>query len=152
MSFHALISLSKSHQFLRLGFHDCIPYVDGAESDDHFNGCDGCLNDHFVGVDILHAEDGGLPDSPETNNNGLLPVADFLEEMYRNAKFPEGFDNDWPSLYATGKSRADLWAFATLAAAEFALQISNKGCEVNGTGTSRAKHYKELAKHLSIHR
>ena len=32
----------------------------------------------------------------------------------------------------SGKSRADLWAFATFVAAESGIILNNKGCESNG--------------------
>ena len=104
---------------LRLAFHDCLPY--GEElGPGEISGCDGCLNPTGMNMNLYQKYGGkgskAAPDSVvlEGNNNGLTKVADLLEEVYTNPNFP----NFWyvpkltVSMKDSGKSRADLWAFA----------------------------------------
>ena len=82
----------------------------------------------------------------ETNNNNLLWVARALEVIYNKEglRVPR-MRNDSPqryrdltkgsppldgSLRQTGKSRADLWAFAGLVAAEMGMLWHNRQCDV----------------------
>ena len=99
---------------LRLGFHDCLPYEDGAEDGEHANGCDGCLNSEGMMFDMKSLVTGAYtaPQNYMTNNNGLTFTADMLEEIYTNPNFPEELDAQTmpESLKDIGKSRADLWA------------------------------------------
>ncbi len=116
---------------LRLGFHDCLKYQDGS------GGCDGCLNWDGVG----HRFDDGtnkfkFENVGATNNNGLGKTVQVLEALYTYPGFPWG--NMAPSLNislkASGKSRADLWAFAAIAAVEHGIETNNLVCtnEFNG--------------------
>ena len=118
---------------LRLGFHDCLPYEDGAEDGEHANGCDGCLNSEGMMFDMKSIVNGAysVPQNYMTNNNGLAFTADMLEEIYTNPNFPEELDGQTmpESLKATGKSRADLWAFATLAAVDYGIEQQNLACD-----------------------
>ena len=115
---------------LRLGFHDCLKYKDGT------GGCDGCLNWHGVGVEVPFnmGKAYHLPDSLIGNNNGLGHSAWVLEQIYTDPAFPNsvtGFThtpNLDVSLKASGKSRADLWAFAALTAVEYTIESHNLVC------------------------
>ena len=71
------------------------------------------------------------PDVTVTNNNGLLQVADVLEEIYTNKDFPDrlGVPSLDVSMQESGKSRADLWAFATLMAAHMGIDKNNLACQ-----------------------
>jgi len=71
-----------------------------------------------------------LPYEPDgfTTNNGLGQTADLLEEIYTNRKFPSKTPELSISLAESGKSRADLWAFATLIAASWGIERSNNAC------------------------
>ena len=119
-------------QLLRLGFHDCLTYenpVDGAA-----NGCDGCLNPDGMGINMF--DDLGVtknsqkgPNVDKTNNNGLTFTADVLEEIYTNKDFPNGIESLEVSMKESGKSRADLWAFATLVALQYGIDNNNLACQ-----------------------
>ena len=67
---------------LRLGFHDCMPYVN--PEGQLVNGCDGCLHPMGMNVDLMEKyEDArNAPNNLTffTNNNGLTATADILEE------------------------------------------------------------------------
>merc|ERR1712012_1538375 len=119
-------------KFLRLAFHDCLKYTDGT------GGCDGCLNWHNVGWKF------GIDGNPDaqwldhkdlyedlyvSDNNGLEYVAKVLEAMYINPRYPNGTPRLKVSLKETGKSRADLWALAAIAAVEFGVENNNMACE-----------------------
>ena len=110
---------------LRLGFHDCLKYEDGS------GGCDGCLN--WDGVEFRHQDAANkymYPDIGKTNNNGMGPTVVVLEHIYTDAAFPKGHAPALPmSLKASGKSRADLWALATIAAVEFSIETNNMVCD-----------------------
>ena len=66
---------------------------------------------------------------------GLLYVADILEEIYTNKDFPDLSNNNHQvpslsvSMQESGKSRADLWAFATLIAAQMGVEQNNLACQ-----------------------
>jgi len=120
-------------KFLRLAFHDCLKYTDGS------GGCDGCLNWHNVGYKFgidgnadaqwLDHED-LYEDLTVSDNNGLELVAKVLEAMYTNPRYPNGTPKPFKvSLKETGKSRADLWALAAIAAVEFGVENNNMACE-----------------------
>lgn len=118
---------------LRLGFHDCLKYKDPVDAG-HADGCDGCLN--AVGMNINLEEEFGAemgswngPDITLTNNNGLLATADFLEEIFTNPNFPSKVPSLPVSMKDSGKSRADLWAFAALFAAKYGIDNNNLGCK-----------------------
>ena len=65
----------------------------------------------------------------ETNNNGLGYTVELLEEIYTNPKFPEGMAPSLEiSLKESGKSRADLWAFAAILAVMEGMKNNNNGC------------------------
>lgn len=111
---------------LRLSFHDCVPYQDGT------GGCDGCLN--WNGVDVerfsestIRQEPADIPDLPEDTgvNNGLGDAARLLEIIY-TTRLNDDFSE---SLQAGGKSRADLWALAGIAAVEYTMRVNNEVCD-----------------------
>ena len=117
-----------------MGFHDCIP-IDNAASGE-VSGCDGCLNPDGIGTDMLKHYDTGKekyngPDVTFTNNNGLLQTADILEEIFTNKDFPNnlGLPSLSVSMKDSGKSRADLWAFAALIAAQVGIEQNNLACQ-----------------------
>ena len=64
----------------------------------------------------------------------MLYVADILEEIYTNKDFPDLSNNNHQvpslsiSMQESGKSRADLWAFATLIAAQMGVEQNNLAC------------------------
>ena len=66
----------------------------------------------------------------ETNNNGLGYTVELLEEIYTNPKFPKGMAPSLEiSLKESGKSRADLWAFAAITAVEYGIETNNAVCD-----------------------
>ena len=68
------------------------------------------------------------PEQSSTDNNGLGMTVDVLEEIYTNRDFPKGTPKMETSLAKGGKSRADLWAFAALVAAEWGIERNNHAC------------------------
>ena len=119
-------------KMLRLAFHDCLPYTDGESGE--ISGCDGCLNPTGMMTDMLETFNTGTqefngPDLIETNNNGLMFTADILEEIYTNKDFPDNVESLAVSMMESGKSRADLWAFAGLVAAEWGIENNNLACQ-----------------------
>jgi len=114
-------------KLLRLSFHDCLRYVDGS------GGCDGCLNWEGVGVRFPPTEPikykFSYPDMKTTNNNGIEYAVAMMEELYTNPDFPAATPKLTKSLKSTGKSRADLWAYAAKVAVEFTVENNNFHCE-----------------------
>ena len=110
--------------YLRLGFHDCLKYEDGS------GGCDGCLNWEGVGTIFTEFMDHKYPDIHKSDNNGLACTVYLLEHMYTNASFPAFLAPELKtSLKDSGKSRADLWAFASIAAVEYGIMSNNLQCD-----------------------
>ena len=73
------------------------------------------------------------PDVTLTNNNGLLYTADILEEIYTNPDFPAKAKVSLDvSMKDSGKSCADLWAFAALVAVQYGINENNLACEGKG--------------------
>ena len=71
-----------------------------------------------------------LPDVGKTNNNGLRATVELLEEIYTDPDFPQDRAPYLEvSLKDSGKSRADLWAFAALVAIEYAMETNNMVCD-----------------------
>ena len=103
---------------LRLAFHDCVPYSDQLNQGE-INGCDGCLNPTSLDTNIYETYPKfTAPNVNVTNNNGLTFIADLLEELYTNVSFPFDAPSLKISMKDSGKSRADLWAFAGIVAYE----------------------------------
>ena len=130
------IEAPNAAKMLRLGFHDCLKYSDGT------GGCDGCLNWKGVGT-RLDSRKGHFKfyydNVTSTNNNGLGKTVEVLERIYTDPKFPRDaapYLN--VSLKASGKSRADLWAFAAIAAVEHGIQTNNMVCD--GTQNGNPQH------------
>ena len=107
-------------KFVRLTFHDCI-------KDTETGGCNGCLNFRNMGVEgrgkNCVRDQTCAQDSHEkvTDNNNLLWVARVLEILYTEANPPFTRFKKFQlrtSLRDSGKSRADLWAYAGLVAME----------------------------------
>jgi len=110
---------------LRLGFHDCLKYTDGT------GGCDGCLEWNGVGTRFPRTKlaRGLFPFTDDGHNNGLKPTVEVLEAIYTDRGFP-GRSPPLPiSLQQSGKSRADLWAFAALVAVEYSITLNNHVCD-----------------------
>ena len=71
----------------------------------------------------------------ETNNNGLGYTVEVLEHIYTDPEFPKDLAPTLSvSLKGSGKSRADLWALATIAAVEYGVETNNFVCD--GTSTT----------------
>lgn len=131
---HAI--LPNMPKFVRLTFHDCILEEDGT-------GCNGCLNFEKMGAMFsekpcasrrsncsltaggIHPEKGPFM----TDNNNLLWTAKVLEEVYKNPAFGPQIMKSNQSLFQTGKSRADLWAFAGLVALQRSIENNNEECD-----------------------
>ena len=113
----------------RLVFHDCIPYVGGG------GGCDGCLN----------------MDENLDGNMGLQHTLATLEKLYLEADFPK--HDKVPALKASPKdlgiSRADLWAFAGIAALDKAQRYTKDVCTniKKKTSTRTCRWWDEPGRH-----
>ena len=112
-------------KLVRLSFHDCVPYKDGS------GGCDGCLNwknvtDRYTGENkwkFRHA------DLKEGGNTGLEYTVAVLEKIYTDIDFPLESPKLDVSLKYSGKSRADLWAYAAKIGIEFTIENNNYHCD-----------------------
>jgi len=113
-------------KMLRLGFHDCLRYVDGTPF-----GCDGCLEWNGVGerFPFDRLAKGQFPFTDDGHNNGLKPTVEVLEGIYTDRAFPSLTPQLSISLQRSGKSRADLWAFATMVAVEYSITLNNLACD-----------------------
>lgn len=120
---YAMSTLPDAPKFLRMGFHDCAKYKDGS------GGCDGCLNLEHVFTKFDVTKKYQLHDEVKDRNNNLALSADVLERLYTDASFPRGSPKLEQSLQVSGRSRADLWALATLAAAHFGMSNNNNACK-----------------------
>ena len=126
-------------QMLRLGFHDCAKYKDGG------GGCDGCLEfgQMFATKSQVNSIEKRVWNDTSVGggNNGLQLAADYLEEVYTNPDFPSNAPFLDTSLWNGGKSRADLWAFATMVAAEYGQLDNNMACaDLPETTKPQCKH------------
>ena len=112
-------------KLVRLGFHDCVKYTDGT------GGCDGCLN--WDGMNVRFSPEKysyEYDDIKKGNNNGLEYTVAMLEMIYMNKDFPFNEAPSLPeSLKDSGKSRADLWAYAAKVAVEYSVERNNFHCE-----------------------
>merc|ERR1712106_1039010 len=134
----------KTSRVIQLGFHDCLKYKDGV-TEGAVDGCDGCLN--WKGMDFEFKETwfAGNPDneslvnhftrsypiSHETGNNGLAGTVKALELIYTNTSWPSSARSVNVSLKESGKSRADLWAFAATVALEIEIVRANFACDID---------------------
>ena len=112
-------------KMLRLAFHDCLRYTDGS------GGCDGCLNWEGMGSRVAFKPYEFVYENVgKTNNNGLNFTVELLEHIYTDATFPKNMaPNLTMSLKQSGKSRADLWAFAAIAAVEYSIETNEMVCD-----------------------
>lgn len=128
--------LPDAPKFLRMGFHDCVKYTDGT------GGCDGCLNLDGVFTNYVPDKKFPLPDgvAEDGDNNNMALTADVLERIYTDPGFPSsrGMPVLSESLQESGKSRADLWALATLASAHFGMESNNLVCKGSATNIAEA--------------
>ena len=119
-----------------MAFHDCLKYGNGLDAGE-VNGCDGCLNPTGMMTDLFEKYgDDPSYNAPNnltffTNNNGLTVTADILEEVFTNPKFPRarGIPTLDISMKNSGKSRADLWAFAAMVAVKIGVDNNNDACD-----------------------
>ena len=119
---------------MRLAFHDCLTYNNVQNGE--INGCDGCLNPTGMNEDLFEKYGEHQRNAPNnltffTNNNGLTATADVLEEIFTNPNFPrhKSIPKSDTSMKDSGKSRADLWAFAAMVAVKFGIDNNNKACK-----------------------
>ena len=124
-------------RLIQLAFHDCLKYEDGS------GGCDGCLNWEGMGYisprqmdvkkknPLFQVYKGAWPKTKHTNNNKLQLTARSLELIYTVPTWPPGARALPTSLKESGKSRADLWAFAGSVGLERAVDITNENCKVD---------------------
>lgn len=119
-------SVPDAAKLLRLGFHDCMKYTDGT------GGCDGCLEWDGMGNrfprDTLGTGQYPADVGDDGHNNGLGYTVQVLEAIYTDAGFPVRATALPQSLKQSGKSRADLWAFAALVAVEYSADHNNRVC------------------------
>jgi len=122
------------NRLLRLAFHDCVRYEDGT------GGCDGCLNWKHMGFryknffklrfPIADRKPKKYYDVVRTgDNNGLAELAFYLEKIYTEVDWPSNAPVLSTSLKSSGKSRADLWAFAANVALERSIERANYACD-----------------------
>ena len=101
----------------------------------------------LVNNDIIQNEKNPIgPNSIKTTNAGLGHTADILEEMFTNAEFPATATSLGTSLQQGGKSRADLWTFASAVAVEWGLDRNNNACDGSdtaGDGVSSSHGFKD---------
>jgi len=126
------------NRLLRLAFHDCVKYTDGT------GGCDGCLNWAHMGFRFKNFFKLRFPVEERKpkryypvvrkgDNNDLGHLAEALEKIYTTTYWPEGTQKLDASLKSTGKSRADLWAFAANVALEQSIERANYACDHDRT-------------------
>ena len=134
----------KTTRAIQLGFHDCLKYKEGT-TDGAVDGCDGCLNWDGVGFEFKETWFNGNPNdestvnhftrsypiSHETTNNGLEGTARALEKIYTNLTWPTSAPSVNVSLKDSGKSRADLWAFAAQVSLEMEIVRANYACDAD---------------------
>eukprot|EP00928_Gymnodinium_smaydae_P099442 TRINITY_DN9484_c0_g1_i1.p1 TRINITY_DN9484_c0_g1~~TRINITY_DN9484_c0_g1_i1.p1 ORF type:complete len:728 (-),score=46.92 TRINITY_DN9484_c0_g1_i1:137-2320(-) len=114
--------------YLRLGFHVCVPYEDGT------GGCDGCVSTEDMFVRYIRQKNGKpfhtRPAERKGSNGNMHVALDMLEKIYTDPHFPPGSPvlNGGKSLKDTGKSRADLYAFAAIAAVNWGFTNNNIAC------------------------
>ena len=114
-------------KLVRLGFHDCLKYTDTT------GGCDGCLN--WEGMNFRFPAQKEIKfkfeydDIKKGNNNGLEFTVAMLEMIYTKTNFPEDAPTLPESLKSSGKSRADLWAYAAKVAVEYSVERNNFHCK-----------------------
>jgi len=119
---------------IRLGFHDCLRYEDGS------GGCDGCISWKNMGQrnEVCVTLKNGTEDCyrnlempVRTDNNDMSRTVFWLEKIYTTKDWPFSYNGPRPqdSLQDTGKSRADLWAFAAWVALERSVERANHACD-----------------------
>jgi len=127
-------------KFVRLTFHDCLKETDTGA------GCNGCFNFNMVPTkwymdgpcsgrrkkvreDFCIKKEGDLRPQiqNETDNNNLLWICLVLEEIYTKLEYGP-FKMQSESLFQSGKSRADLWAYAGLVTVQKTIENNNKKC------------------------
>lgn len=97
--------------------------------EDGTGGCDGCLyweNMDFALSNLARGDSNLRKNKPNwvNGNRGLQGIVEYLETVYTTRLRATG-----RSLKDTGKSRADLWAFAGIVAIDFTIQVNNDACK-----------------------
>ena len=117
-----------------------MKYKEGAPTG-WIDGCDGCLNSHFVGKDLLEYNityNYTFSDFKYTSNNGLLCIVDILEQVYTDNTFPPAFFKEFlnkkqldgeKTMKEKNYSRADLWAFAAMLGFQHGVKQNNLACD-----------------------
>ena len=117
-----------------MGFHDCLKYEDGT------GGCDGCLSWENIGdrPDFDHPAH-----AERTDNNDMSKTLFWLEVLYTRTDWPFTYKGPelQESLKNTGKSRADLWAFAAWVALERAVERANHACDHDYFGRQQVNSF-----------
>ena len=96
--------------------------------------CNGCINTNgmYVRFDSKERDRNGkcsYDTSSVSHNNGLGPTLEILEKMYKDPSFPPRSPVMSLSLFDQGISRADFWAFATISAVEYGIEMNNIMCD-----------------------
>ena len=96
--------------------------------------CNGCLNTEgmYIRFDPHNKDKAGkcgYDTSPVAHHNGLGPTLEILEQIYKDPTFPPSTPELEISLFNQGISRADLWAFATIASIEYGIDMNNIMCD-----------------------
>ena len=87
------------------------------------------------------------PDVKFTDNNGLEYTVEVLEGIYTDPTFPFNLAPTLNvSLRDSGKSRADLWAYATILAVEYGVLTNNIQCDdpANNDPSEQCHHQQGL--------
>ena len=151
--------LPSAPKMVRLGFHSCVKYVFTIlvkyffcsifcyyRYKDGEGGCNGCLDWKGVGYRyedgiVQYRDDFNMElfdNILESDNNGLEGTVEVLEALYTDRKYPKNMAPKLEmSLKESGKSRADLWAFAAITAIEYGIESNNAVC--NGTFNNNPK-------------
>lgn len=115
---------------VRFGFHTCQPNKDGT------GGCNGCLNMEKAFLRLMPWNPVGKkvtvdsrPPSPAGHNANLVLLGDLFERIFTDADWPPYAPKLDRSPKDSGKSRADLWAFAASVGVYHGFQRANNACD-----------------------
>ena len=144
------VSVPTEPKYLRFAFHDCLKYEDGS------GGCDGCIN--WEGMDFRYEDKPGswrYKDVTRTSNTNLDFTMEVLHHIYIDKDFPRDSIHNSPmapslnvSLEDSGKSRADLLAFAAIVAVEFSIETNNMVCDGTYNNNPSVQCHQEQGKPL----
>merc|ERR1719401_286280 len=114
-------------KLVRFGFHSCLKNEDGT------GGCDGCMSFENMFSDLRLNKSMHFPRFTDNNNLGNIAYA--LELIFTDASYPPGSYKLEQSLFESGKSRADLWAFASMWGIHQAIVLQQRHCGPEGNNT-----------------